>query len=355
MNKEAREPTLLSVANALLRMGDYKLAQHLYAHMSSDPFLCHVAEANLKVLECKGRARSAIASVDVETRPELQKVRQTAFKLLDQSCKKELRGSTVPGLDAADEMPPPLLTIVVPAYNCSNVIESTVQDTIRGLWINAEVLIVNDGSTDDTLETASKLADEHASVRVISKANEGAGIARNAAIPHCKGKYCFFLDADDFVDGRELSHAVTQANKTGVDLMFLPYGIEFAGRKRPKSMYADDRAVFRVCSGSKNHYEKKSQALKLTGFPWNRIILTQLLWGERIRFGSTVVHNDILFHWHSICASKRMGFWHRRVCTHRKFREGTLSSIRDNRRLAVLDAIEEVEDELRGNPFFMAM
>jgi glycosyltransferase involved in cell wall biosynthesis len=92
-----------------------------------------------------------------------------------------------------------LFSIIIPAYNASKHIENAINSVVKQPFFDYEIIIVNDGSKDNTLEIVNKLASKYMNIRVIAQSNSGASIARNNGIRHAKGDYIFFMDADDVI------------------------------------------------------------------------------------------------------------------------------------------------------------
>ena len=91
----------------------------------------------------------------------------------------------------------PLMTIIIPAFNVENYIKKCIDSLKEQSFQDYEVIIVDDGSTDNTLKVINKNIDDR--FKVISQKNSGAGYARNAGISLSKGKYIGFMDSDDFL------------------------------------------------------------------------------------------------------------------------------------------------------------
>jgi glycosyltransferase involved in cell wall biosynthesis len=91
----------------------------------------------------------------------------------------------------------PLVSVLIPAYNSANWIGQTIQSVLHQTWPNLEVIIVDDGSTDQTLTIAQTFTSDR--VIVLSQPNQGAAAARNHALRQSKGDYIQFLDADDLL------------------------------------------------------------------------------------------------------------------------------------------------------------
>ncbi len=89
----------------------------------------------------------------------------------------------------------PLISVVIPAYNAELTLKTTVQSVFEQTVQDFEIVIVDDGSKDNTVEVAQSIGDSR--VKVISQSNGGASSARNTGIKAAKGEYVAFLDADD--------------------------------------------------------------------------------------------------------------------------------------------------------------
>jgi len=88
----------------------------------------------------------------------------------------------------------PLVSVVIPAYNAAHFIRTAVDSVLAQTWPHREVLVIDDGSTDDTTRALQAYGE---AIRIISKPNGGLSSARNRGIQEARGKYVAFLDADD--------------------------------------------------------------------------------------------------------------------------------------------------------------
>jgi glycosyltransferase involved in cell wall biosynthesis len=90
-----------------------------------------------------------------------------------------------------------LVSILIPAYNAQQWIRETIKSALSQTWSNKELIIVNDGSADNTLQIAKEF--ESKSVKVVTQENKGASAARNKAFSLAQGDYIQWLDADDLL------------------------------------------------------------------------------------------------------------------------------------------------------------
>ena len=105
-----------------------------------------------------------------------------------------------------------LVSILIPAYNAEKWITQTVKSALAQTWPRKEIIIVDDGSTDNTLKIARKL--ESKTVKVITQQNTGASGARNKALSFAQGDYIQWLDADDLLAPDKISHQLKDGEIT---------------------------------------------------------------------------------------------------------------------------------------------
>jgi glycosyltransferase involved in cell wall biosynthesis len=107
----------------------------------------------------------------------------------------------------------PLVSILIPAYNAERWIVASVQSAIAQDWPRTEVIVVDDGSRDGTLETVRRLESSH--VKVVTQENGGASAARNRALSLAQGDYVQWLDADDLLAPDKLSRQLEVGSAEG--------------------------------------------------------------------------------------------------------------------------------------------
>lgn len=239
------------------------------------------------------------------------------------------------------------LTIIIPSYNSGDMIEETLVSLLKIKKINFNIIVNDDGSSDNTLDVLEYYENINKNIHVFSQKNRGAGRARNAIIPMATGSYTFFMDADDVAEACALEEAVIKAQKNDHDLLFFRYKIDEYDENKSRGMYNSDEDIWASLIKAGNNEDRRKLAAKLINYPWNRVIKTQLLHDDNIFFGPTFVHNDVPYHWHSIAAAENIGFLDQAVCTHRKFNSRSqITNTKDARRMAVLEALRYTQDIL---------
>lgn len=103
----------------------------------------------------------------------------------------------------------PLVSVISPAYNASESLLECVESVLGQTYQNFELIIVDDGSKDDTLKMAEALSRQDSRIRVVSQKNSGSCVARNAGFRLAKGKYVSTIDADDLWPSWRLEDQIT--------------------------------------------------------------------------------------------------------------------------------------------------
>jgi len=118
----------------------------------------------------------------------------------------------------------PLVSILIPAYNAEKWIAETIRSALNQTWPNIEIIVVDDGSIDNTRNIAQKFASLNA--KILDNEHKGASAARNEAFRKSKGEYIQWLDADDILAPDKISLQMDTVEK-GLhpsDLLSAPYG-----------------------------------------------------------------------------------------------------------------------------------
>jgi glycosyltransferase involved in cell wall biosynthesis len=113
----------------------------------------------------------------------------------------------------------PLISILIPAFNAEEWIADAIKSAIAQSWQSKEIVIVDDGSTDETLAIARRFASKK--VVVLTQENQGAAIARNHALDFCQGDFIQWLDADDLLSPDKVKKQMEAAQAFGNTLTLL--------------------------------------------------------------------------------------------------------------------------------------
>jgi glycosyltransferase involved in cell wall biosynthesis len=128
-----------------------------------------------------------------------------------------------------------LVSILIPAYNAEEWIADTIRSALAQAWSRKEIIVVNDGSSDQTLAVAQQFVSSN--VHVITQDNQGAAAARNKAFSVCQGDYIQWLDADDLLSPDKVSRQMEARERSCSERTLLSCGWGYF-------MYRHQRAQF---------------------------------------------------------------------------------------------------------------
>ena len=122
-----------------------------------------------------------------------------------------------------------MVSVIVPAYNIGPYIERCLNSILNQTYADIEILLVDDGSTDETPILCDRLAMQDERVRVFHKSNGGVSSARNLALDHCHGEYISIIDGDDWIEPTLYEDAVRIMSETDTDVFMFEYYIDTNG------------------------------------------------------------------------------------------------------------------------------
>lgn len=102
----------------------------------------------------------------------------------------------------------PLVSILIPCYNAEKFLDETLHCCVEQTYSNTEIIVVDDGSTDDSLEKLKRWESKYQQIHVYTQTNQGAAHTRNVALDKSQGEYVMYLDADDIVSLNKVENQV---------------------------------------------------------------------------------------------------------------------------------------------------
>lgn len=127
----------------------------------------------------------------------------------------------------------PEISIIVPVYGVELYLDRCVQSLLAQTYTDIEIILVDDGSPDRCPEMCDAYADQHEHIHVVHKPNGGLSSARLAGFRKARGKYCIFIDSDDYVDNKMIEVLHTKAVETDSDLTICSWYTDVAGKITP--------------------------------------------------------------------------------------------------------------------------
>lgn len=111
------------------------------------------------------------------------------------------------------------VSVIIPVYNTEEFVEDAVRSVMNQTLQEIEIIIINDGSTDNSQTILDKLATEDNRISIYKQQNEGLSITRNRGLSLAIGKYVYFMDSDDFLESDALNYCYKRCEEKSLDLI----------------------------------------------------------------------------------------------------------------------------------------
>lgn len=194
-------------------------------------------------------------------------------------------------------MPESLISILVPVYNCEKYLDHCISSIINQTYQNLQIVLVNDGSTDNSLELCRKYASLDPRIEVYTGPNRGVASARNLLLEKIKGEFFLFVDADDWIEPRMISYLNELSKETNAD-------ITVCRKFEPTENFSKVKSEFKIFDRTPA-IEKFLYHKELSGALWNKLIRSNLV--EDARFEKNIYYGeDALFLWHILQRINRL-------------------------------------------------
>jgi len=114
----------------------------------------------------------------------------------------------------------PKVSVIIPVYNTEKYVRQAVESILLQTLKDIEIIIVNDGSTDDSMTILEELAAQDERIKLFSQENQGQGTARNTGLHHAIGEYIYFMDSDDLLESDTFELCVQKCKDENLDFVF---------------------------------------------------------------------------------------------------------------------------------------
>ena len=201
----------------------------------------------------------------------------------------------------------PLISIIVPVYNVEKYLKRCIKRIQEQSYENLEIILVDDGSTDESGELCDSVANTDARICVIHKENGGLSDARNTGLAFSKGEYIAFVDSDDWIEQETIQKAYLKSVDTNAEVVVWGYSADFVTVDEQLESHTD-YALSGTCSRNTGGGLFASQnAFGLFGYAWNKLYKRSIVIDLKFCKGISLVE-DILFNASVAQKSNRIDF-----------------------------------------------
>ena len=188
-------------------------------------------------------------------------------------------------------MSKPAISVIIPVYNAQDGIKRCLDSLLNQSFKNFEIILLNDGSKDNSLNILKEYELKYSFVRVIDKQNEGVAVTRNKGILLAEGEYIMFMDNDDFVDSDYIETFYQAIHEKKLDLVIGGY----------KRVNQDNQIIF------SQNIQQSEWSKYIIMAPWAKIYRTEFLKTNNLEFFDYGIGEDIIFNLAAYKATDKIG------------------------------------------------
>lgn len=238
------------------------------------------------------------------------------------------------------------ISVIIPVYNTASYLKECIESVLNQSFRDIELICINDGSTDSSLEVLNYYKSKDNRVKIISQENKGVGAARNIGIDEATGEYVLFIDSDDYIKKDALTDLIYLAESKSLDVLMFKM-INFDNNTYEESIYryfempflknivGDDVFNWRMI---KNRLFDVSVTIPGKLFKRNLI--------KNIRFPENLIFEDNLFFIKVMLRAKRV-YFHEEYLYYRRLRDDSITNSYFTRYSECIDIYDLIEKHIK--------
>lgn len=241
-------------------------------------------------------------------------------------------------------MPEPMITVICPAYNVENYIEKCIESIRNQTYKNLEILLIDDGSTDDTGSICDGFAEKDKRIRAFHKENGGVSSARNLGLDNAQGDYIAFIDSDDNIEPEMYQTLLEMLIEEDADFIGCSFFDDYEVRKIPNGG-TNRRSILQ----GENIFLYREDLRFLV---WNKLYKRDLIGNGRFIQGQ--IYEEVHFNAHIFFNAKKAVYYDACLYNYRKLRPGNTNSSFKLGRLCIFKEFDSIVAELEKKKYLKA-
>lgn len=192
-----------------------------------------------------------------------------------------------------------LISVIVPVYNVAQYLEKSIASIQQQTYQNLEIILVDDGATDESGRLCEQIAEQDERVLVYHKENEGLSQARNDGLKQAHGDYVIFIDSDDYIHSEMIASLYQQLVKEDADVSSCGVMNVYANSESPQTENQDD---YFVCD-TETFLREYLIGEKIPGTICNKLIKKEV--AAQLTFPKGLIYEDAYYHFDLIKVAKK--------------------------------------------------
>ncbi len=228
----------------------------------------------------------------------------------------------------------PKISIIVPVYNVEKYLSICLDSLINQTLNDIEIICINDGSTDGSLEILNEYAKKDTRIKIITQKNQGLSMARNNGLKEAKGEYISFIDSDDWIDTKMYEIMYQQAKEDNSEIVVCNLKLEKDNKTETYSYWPIKK------NGLINREETQSYLFKHPSYAWNKIYKKTFLLNHNLQFLKGILYEDVPFWVQATLNVNRISYCTDYLYHYRLSREDAITKKKSEKQFDVIKVVD---------------
>lgn len=211
------------------------------------------------------------------------------------------------------------VSVVIPIYNVETYLKDCLDSVLNQSLTDIEIICVNDGSTDNSLNILEEYAENDERMTVINQKNAGHAVATNIGMTYATGEYLFLMDSDDIIEYNALELTYEKAKEKEVDfVIFKAINYDDAKGKYYETKSYSMKEIYNKVRGNVFSYEDiKELIFSMSVTPWSKLYNRKFIVDNNIIFPEGLIFDDNVFFWEVLFNAEKIVFLNEFLFTRR--------------------------------------
>ena len=239
------------------------------------------------------------------------------------------------------------LSLIIPIYNTGNYLYQCLDSILNQTLKEIEIIAINDGSTDHSLNILNEYASKDNRIIIIDKENGGQGLARNIAIEKATGEYLGFVDSDDWIEPTMFEELYNDAKQNSSDITLCEYKVlDISTNVISQPEYTKLPIPKKFDHGPFHSSDIIEIFFSINTSPWNKIYRTEFVKKIEARFAEGIYYQDVLFVFKCLLYAKVINLVRKPFYIHRYLRPGATTSDKGKKQFHIFNVIQLLDKEI---------
>jgi len=247
-----------------------------------------------------------------------------------------------------------VVSIIIPVYNVESYLERCLNSVINQTEKNIEIICIDDGSTDNSLNILKSYENKDKRIKVFFQENRGAGFSRNRGIDIAQGKFIYFLDSDDWLEEDAIENLLINIRSNNAEVTLFNALVHYPNNRFEEIIYLPINNETNYSNFTFDYHYDNNLVMNYMHQAFIKFYRTSFIKDKNLRFYNCEVNNDVQFHIETILKAKKISYLPKILYHYNKMNKNSLQSVkvRTKEGFKIFYLFDDIKKWLIQNKFY---